>query len=198
MRISRVAHVILALSGHTGVGKDVIARYLIAKHAFIRVGFSDALKHEVATKLRRTLEAHIQQTFSWGLIEQLGMDRLVHRVVWERRTPVTRALLQEFGSEVRRADERDYWVRRTAEKVNDLPPSANVVLPDCRFENECRMVRALNGYLLKITRPGYFGDSHMSETSLNAWTDFDVVLVNNGTVEDLEDKVERWLTSVKA
>src|SRR3990167_6332471 len=180
------APVIVGISGHIGAGKDVVASYLQRTHDFTRVGWSDALKDEVATRLRRTLEAY--------LIERgvgPNMETSIRDALWTWRTPVTRALLQEYGSEGRRADDREYWVDRWEQRVT-LMRAARIITPDTRFPNEAQRIRDLGGYLLRVDRPGHEGDAHQSETSMDTWTDYDLVLHNVGTVTDLERQVEAW------
>ena len=182
--------VIIGIAGHIGSGKDTAAGYLLRAHGFTRVGFSDVLKDEVARKLRRTLAAYLVER---GVGPD--MNAAIRDVLWTNRTPVTRALLQEFGTEVRRADDPNYWVDRWEEKVTRLM-TGGVVAPDCRFRNEAQRVRDLGGYLLRIERPGHAGDSHASEHGLDGWTDWDAVIQNSGTVADLESMVAAWLTTV--
>ena len=65
--------------------------------------------------------------------------------------------------------------------------------------NEAECLRRLGGLLVKVVRPGRDGDGHASETELAAFTGWDLVLTNDGTLAELEVKTctvfEALLTS---
>jgi hypothetical protein len=63
-----------------------------------------------------------------------------------------------------------------------------VVVPDLRFRNEVEWLRRLGGLLVKVVRPRRDGDGHASETELTAFTGWDLVLTNDGTLAELEAK----------
>jgi len=90
--------------------------------------------------------------------------------VWEHKRPTVRRLLQEYGTEVRRHDDPDYWVKRYAEAATKLE---RVVTPDVRFLNEAAAVRALGGLVVRVVRPG-----HVSATKLERVVTPDVRFLN--------------------
>jgi len=71
----------------------------------------------------------------------------------------------------------------------------NWIITDMRFPNELEAVKAKDGITIRVTRPdskdGYkfFGDLHPSETALDD-AKFDYVIDNDGTIEDLIQKVK--------
>jgi hypothetical protein len=151
------------------------------------------LKYEVRTRLRGTLLAigkHVlppeatQEAWS----EAARLDWLIRR----KPEPV-RLLLQEFGSEVRRADAPDYWVDRWRAlwRAQGFPP---VVVPDCRYENELGALAGLSAALLRVDRPDLPDlDPHPSEHGWRGWTRWDRVLTNNSTVGALHASVlDAW------
>lgn len=79
---------------------------------------------------------------------------------------------------------------------------SGVVIPDCRFQNEFRRVKEEGGYIIRVKRfvnefPDKLDDSHISERDILAWDDdqFDNVIKNNGTVEELRAEVARQLNT---
>lgn len=186
---------ILGLAGATGSGKDTIARCLVTERGFTIHRFSDALKREVATTLSGTLDAYVREHFGAGLVEREGVDALVSRLLHHERTPVTRALLQEWGTDLRRAEDADYWVRHLTATLVDRNLFVPIAIPDVRFENEARLVRTLRGHLVRVHRPVNPSrpSSHISEMALARWGDWDHTFVNDGTIEDLEREVLQWL-----
>jgi hypothetical protein len=80
-----------------------------------------------------------------------------------------RALLQWWGSEYRRAQDPDYWVRKLEDTLISERAGVDVaVITDMRFPNEFELVQYLGGIPVRLDRPGYpDDDTHQSETALN-------------------------------
>jgi hypothetical protein len=190
--------VLIAISGAIGSGKSAIAEHLAAR-GFAVVAFADALREEVLARLPKTLEAlhDVERTRDY-YGDCTAPDACIRRMLYETKPRTFRALLQEYGSDVRRADDPDYWVKRWAQSVSSIAAGrpvgeCHVVAPDCRFPNEARTVREMGGALWKVERPGYAGSGHVSETALAHWFDYDAVIVNDGTLLDLHAQVDRLL-----
>lgn len=110
------------------------------------------------------------------------------------QTAVTvRRILQWWGTEYRRAEDPDYWTKAWGRKVEQLDlDHLHVLIDDVRFINELNVVKQHNGLIVKIERPGFDGaNNHASETSLDEYDDWDQVLLNDGTLDDFETKVEQ-------
>lgn len=85
----------------------------------------------------------------------------------------------------------DLWVDLTVRRAASL--AANGVLPlfqDVRYKNEMAAVRRMGGLVFSVVRPGteQFKGTHSSENDLNDAA-FDGVLVNDGTLADLEQRI---------
>ncbi len=109
------------------------------------------------------------------------------------QTAITvRRVLQWWGTEYRRAEDPDYWTKAWAKKVESFDLNAShILIDDVRFMNELDTVRAENGLIVKIERPGFNGaGNHASETSLDDYNDWNRVIVNAGTLEDLQRQIE--------
>ena len=168
---------VIGLAGHIGVGKSMIANYLVRKHGFHECSFSTALKWEVLRNFRRTLHAYVKLAHP-----TMPLNISVTHMLFDQRDEVTRALLQEYGTEVRRAQDPDYWVKlwRNSITVNYDRP---IVAADVRFPNEAEAIRREGGQVWLVTRPERVGDYHSSETSLVGWTEFDRYVRNEWTPE---------------
>ena len=180
---------VVGVSGKIGHGKDEVAKVLVER-GFVVVRFSDELKREVLQRLRRTLKEVVlaeDPRVPVDAGEGWWDARLAHEL-WSRKPPIIRKLLQEFGTEVRRADDPDYWCKKWYQVV--AGSCASVVAPDVRFENEARYVKMFNGRLVRVFRPGCDStDTHPSETALDGWSNWDAVIVNDGTLDDFREKV---------
>lgn len=103
-----------------------------------------------------------------------------------------RQLLQRLGTEFGRqqiAD--DVWIRCWEARVMR---QGDVVTDDVRFLNEAQAIKAGGGEMWKIIRPtaAHDGD-HASEGSLDNWDQFDVVIDNDGSLEQLRRKIDAAL-----
>jgi hypothetical protein len=110
------------------------------------------------------------------------------------QTSVTvRRILQWWGTEYRRAEDPDYWTKAWGRKIEQLDlDHLHVLVDDVRFSNELNVVKEHNGLIVKIERPGFDGaNNHASETSLDEYDDWDQILLNDGTLDDFEAKVEQ-------
>lgn len=83
-------------------------------------------------------------------------------------------------------------------KAEGLPASMNGgklvypnwIITDCRFPNEAEAVKSREGIIIRVNRTGVKAtNAHPSETSLDDW-DFDYVIDNDGSMEDLLEKVK--------
>lgn len=105
-----------------------------------------------------------------------------------------RRILQWWGTEYRRAQDPDYWTKAWGRKIEQLDLSrVHVLVDDVRFMNELEVIRAHGGRIVKIERPGFLGaNSHSSETSLDDFTEWDAVVINDGKLEELREKVAKF------
>ena len=83
------------------------------------------------------------------------------------KPPLIRALLQNYGTEVRRKENPDYWVNEWwgAYKMNYV--LKNVVVDDVRFLNEAKEIKSNYGTIIRIVRTDITsGGEHVSETEM--------------------------------
>ena len=209
---------IIGICGFIGSGKDTIADYLVNLHHFRRESVANTLKDAVAQVFgwdRTMLEGRTKQAREWReqvdpwWAERLGIPHLTPR--W---------ILQQWGTEVCRKNfHDDIWIASLENKLRNSKD--DVVISDCRFPNEIRAIKAAGGLVVRVVRgpePEWYdaavsvnrgpnGNStwalsgrrleqlgvHASETS---WvgTKFDVVLDNNGTLDDLYQQVKKLVS----
>jgi hypothetical protein len=73
----------------------------------------------------------------------------------------------------------------------------NWVITDTRFPNEAKAIKDAGGMVVRVERSGVKAtNAHPSETSLDNW-EFDYVIHNNKSVNDLSKEVKALLRSVK-
>jgi hypothetical protein len=83
-------------------------------------------------------------------------------------------LLQWWGTEYRRAQDPDYWVKKVQEKIYDF--HGVVLIADVRFQNEFSFIKEIGGALVNVSRLNADGSpfvspdrdpNHISENTLN-------------------------------
>jgi hypothetical protein len=194
---------IIGVCGFIGSGKDTIADYLVNFHEFRRDSFASTLKDAVSAVFgwdRELLEGRTKEAREWReQVDQWWADR----VGMPNLTP--RLMLQLWGTEVcREGFHDDIWIASLENKMRKSKDS--IVISDCRFPNEIKSIREAGGIVVWVQRgalPNWYDVAvnanagnpdaqqtlknigvHVSET---AWvgTDFDAVVDNNGSIEDL-------------
>ncbi len=103
-----------------------------------------------------------------------------------------RLVLQLLGTEGGRdVIHPNIWVNAT---LGDLKDTDYVIVTDTRFPNEVEGIKRKGGIVVKIIRPSIVSTStHPSEISLNDYTDWDYIIINDGTIQELEEKVLKML-----
>jgi len=198
---------IIGVCGFIGSGKDTVADYLTNFHGFRRESFAGSLKDAVANVFgwdRTMLEGRTKQAREWR--EQVD-PWWSKRLEMPHLTP--RWILQYWGTEVCRNGFHDnMWIAALENKLRTS--TDDVVISDCRFPNEIKSIKDAGGIIVCVERgirPHWYeiavqankGDPnaqdwlknekiHASETS---WvgTRFDRTFDNNGTIDDLFEKV---------
>lgn len=103
-----------------------------------------------------------------------------------------RQLLQCFGTEiVRGLFGNAFWAERAMKHTFD-----KMIITDLRFKVELEAVRKRNGLVLYIDNPNCIPEQHASESEVLEMKDnhdFDFIIENNGTLEDLFNKIVKWM-----
>lgn len=206
---------IIGVCGFIGAGKDTVADYLVNLHGFRRDSFAGSLKDAVSAVFgwdRVLLEGRTKHSREWReQPDAWWSDRLGRSV-----TP--RWILQQWGTEVcRRGFHDDIWIASLENKLRSCQD--DVVISDCRFPNEIQAIKSAGGIVIWVQRgplPEWYQCAltqnitheddlwilddneqlmehrypavHASEFG---WigTEFDSVLDNNGTMDELYDQL---------
>lgn len=155
------------------------------------------LAHILAAKHDMSVEH--AEFFVGRLLDQVRMTHSLHS---RSRTEVVRQALQRLGTDVRRSQDPEYWVKLALKPaVETLAQGRSVFFTDARFPNEvehasllgartCRLdiSRAVQADRLRgrdgIAVPSEETLTHLSETSLDDYAGFDIRVSNDGTLEE--------------
>ncbi len=175
---------LIGLSGYARSGKDTVAETLAA-HGYKRMAFADPMREALYT-LNPNVDVEGYR---------MTLQQAVNGMGWEALKDLSnelRPLLQRFGTEVcRHLFGQDIWVETAMRQYRyHTKWGESVVFADVRFPNEADAIRKAGGQVWRIERPGVEpANSHSSEHALDLYN-FDHVIVNDGTLADLEKKVE--------
>lgn len=124
-------------------------------------------------------------------VDILGLDQAKNEI------PQVRKILQTFGTDViRNYVGADFWVDRVRERAehaiqNNIP----YVITDIRFPNEAKLIKDLNGHIVRIERPSQKSkDQHQSETHISSLP-VDHIIYNNSTISHLHQKMLDFATN---
>lgn len=178
---------IIGILGKAGSGKDTIADYLSKKYNFKKIALADPIKRLVKD------------------VFVLDDKTVYDRVAREQSLPQwkewsVRKLLQYIGTELfRRNIDDSIWVKSLWFRVSE-DANSDYAVPDIRFPNELNYLLKACPYFysIKIKRNGCEGNIGLKGHESEAYDlDADFVLENNGSFEELYEKIDVILGEIK-
>jgi len=136
-----------------------------------QVNFKDGLITEIKEKFPDLLRAIADKEYTEHFGGQID-------ALFVNKPPLIRALLQNYGTEVRRGDNPNYWIQKYGTTIDKIPLGKNILTDDVRFKNEAETVKFWDGILIHITRTDLQNtDTHQSETEqVSIQCDHEIVL----------------------
>ena len=216
----------IGLAGAAGSGKSSAAEYLVERYGFIHFSFSDALYREVAEAFglenedllrdRATKEVEtpllalsecrnreFADLCAWAQCDATRRQ-LAGGYMAEFAAPRSpRLILQRWGTNYRRAQDPDYWIKKAEawlETILQAAPYPELrpqlfVCSSVRFENEREWIKDPNGSIWHLRRfnaaPVH---AHESENELPV-LEGERVIYNNYTLDYLHRGVDQLLSS---
>ena len=165
---------LLGLTGLAGSGKDTLADGLLHDYEGRKIAFAGPLKEACQTLFVLT-DAQLH-------------DRDAKEAVDTRWGRSPREIFQFVGTDLlRNLFDTEIFIKTARIRIESLRDTdLLVIVTDCRFENETRLIRELGGtviHLRRSQRPAV--RDHESERGLDVNPDSDRTLWNDGTVEEL-------------
>lgn len=170
---------LIGLGYRKGSGKDTVADILInhfGEDNMTRLPWAGTLKE--ACKI----------IFGWDDTHVYGDMKEEHDGYWGM-TP--RHALQQVATELFRNWMPDIWIKANVRKIMyERDHGRHVVISDVRFLNEIEVIKRMGGEVWLIDRPEVVNhDEHASETELDKFYEWDKIIVNDGTIDQLKTKV---------
>lgn len=188
---------LIALSGRKNSGKSTISNYLVNNEGFSKISFADYLKELIINVFlidkSYLYDQNLKELKCFNFVTDLNFYKKISKYVSEDVTYLfnkiinintSRELLQFIGTDILRAHDENFHVKKTLLKIqNNL--NTNFVCDDVRFKNELLGLKSLNAEEYFIIRPYNWNVSnHASEISIN-WFDINKIIINNNDVNIL-------------
>ncbi len=180
---------VIGVFGNMNSGKDTAAGAL--------TDYRDYATQSLAAPMK----AFAQQLMGFT-VDQLYGPSESRNAVDPRWGVSPRHMLQTMGTDwMRNMVHEDVWINFALDQLSEWRWEG-AVIPDARYENEVRRIREFGGYVVKVTRPGAIRSSYMDHASEKDQfripdSFFDLVIVNDGTVDELREKILEFENTVK-
>lgn len=185
----KMSKILIGIHGKPRAGKDTVAKRLVSKYKLLQYGPSFPVKKATAAMFE--------------IDEQLLWDDKTKDLMDEYWGISYREMAQKVGKESSRdVFGDDFWMRHVdlmwTRIQNELPYNnyedlsyGGMLLADIRYANEVAWVKRNGGLVIFVTRENrdyVANESHPAEQGLDLSL-ADVVIPNNGTIEELHAKV---------
>lgn len=179
---------IIGLTGAAGCGKDTVARHLMVDPSWSKYAMATPLKTGLSVMFNIPYKDIENPTLKNSPNYKFGRS--------------IRYMAQTLGTEWGRnliAD--DVWVQLAKENITNIlrDGTSNVVITDCRFDNEAELVHDLGGIVIKIERSynphtSYVVSggaiAHSSESGIS-FDKIDFIVHNNWSVPMLMEEIDK-------
>ena len=216
---------IIGINGKIGAGKDTVGTIiqgliLTNKNQFFEIKkFGGKLKQIASILTGIPVKKFEDQEFKtnlldaqWGTVQDIPLNSIPPFADMQFNVMMTvREFLQKLGTEaMRNGLHKNVWVnalfadykeyRRKVEDEEYVKEYPNWIITDLRFPNELDSVEKRDGITIRVTRSDEKNKNtaklHPSETALDKAV-FDYEIVNDGTMEELVQKVREILIEEK-
>jgi len=208
---------IIALSGKMRRGKDTVAEYLEKKYSFQKVAFGNKLKDicmNYDNKAKKNREMW-NYSIAKDLYPDCNQDKAAEKVdklmqniqpgTWKKlkyeecygeKTEFSRRVMQQIGEGARNVLKQDKcWVHYLLRSCQQK--GGRFAICDMRYRNEAFEVILASPEHQQVWRierdmPKMSGANHISETDLDEFP-FEVIIQNDGTIEELYEQVDSYI-----
>ncbi|HUW48078.1 hypothetical protein E4H12_15655 [Candidatus Thorarchaeota archaeon] len=172
--------VLIGIHGKPRAGKDTLAKFLKEKYVLLQYGPSVPVKEATAAMFDVPVECFYDDAVKDTVNKFWGISY--------------REMAQKVGKESSRdIFGEDFWMRHVEKVLTEIPEGFNgLVFADIRYANEVDWIKKHGGLVIFVTREFrsfVANEEHAAERGLPLDL-ADVVLPNNGTIQELYDKAD--------
>jgi len=151
------------------------------------------------TPLPEQWDCYIDKTGKIVSQNQYKAMPIYDKVDCARRKMTPRLMMQLVATECfRNIIHPETWIISTMSSIMS-DQSHNHIITDVRFHNEADTIKQNGGIIIKINRPSEEDNNHTheSETQISTYDKYDYIIDNEGSINDLIDKIKNVLISEK-
>lgn len=183
---------IIGLGHYSRTGKDTFANYLLDHLARLGV---NARKMPFAWKLKQICH----DLYAWDGLREPEFYETPEGEKFRDiplptigKTPVQ--LWVDMGTPaVRQNVYEDTWIDFVLRGDHGVDV---LVVPDCRFVNECAAIKGAGGTIIKVVRPGFGPRPTVADRALVGWDGWDFVFGGSGRLSELSDRAYQLAASI--
>jgi hypothetical protein len=181
---------VIALTGPKGSGKDTVGALI--KETYKQydpetIAFADPVKQAV----RHIFNLGDESAYSYDRLKRATLKLKDEECFY---TIEGRRLVREIGMLMRSYDEKQF-TQYVFDTINKHPDRLWIIT-DMRFDNEyCFVKNRLNAKMIKIIRPKYDYDGHITERAFDDHL-VDKVLMNDGDLQYLKYRTASVMSSI--
>ncbi len=194
----------IAITGKANSGKNTLSKLIHAEMNDIStfgnvsveyIAFADPIKEMAKLMFPHLPKKHLFGSSKYRALPIPG--------AFKNGQPLTvRQLLIDLGTGVGREYNETTWLdafdhrfKKAESQKKDL-----VIVTDVRFRNEFNHLKKMGFYQIRLTRDLQLKIDHSSETNQDSIKDeeFDYIINNNGTLQDLQTKVEEIVNELRS
>ena len=169
---------IFIISGKARSGKDTLS-------SFLKSEFNKMNKKVIILQFSKYIKEYAMNVSDWD-----GRDETKPR-----------EMLQFIGTElIRNQIDENFFIDRM---IGDIKVYSYfydiIIISDARLVKEIEIIKSKFKYVttINVVRPSFVSElteeqkNHLTEVSLDGFNDYDIVIVNDGDIKDLENKVSK-------
>lgn len=179
---------IIGFTGLAQSGKSTASSYLENNFDFIKVNFKAAIIDEIKSTFPDFLNKEAE-------IHKCSIDNL-----FATKPGSFRQFLQNYGTDLRRKSDNDYWVNMWMAKANNtfIATNKNIVVDDVRFLNEAKAIKKFGGIIIRVIKEGQEIESdHPSEVEMGDISVDYTITAKEGNIEGLCFDLKRIYGSIE-
>lgn len=174
---------LIGLYGDSRCGKDTVAEILVRKHGFSQRVMADPIR-EILLRIDPLVEDIVAARPLSSVVNRYGWDEV------KKLYPESVDYMINLGQAARDIIAPDVWLAPVMRNLDE-----RTVISDIRQPNEYDAIRYYGGQVWKIVREGTVprGMDRLLEDR-----EFDAVIYNNSTIDELKAQVERLINDPEA
>lgn len=150
--------------------------YVLSLSRFDLTSFAEKLKGMASILCDTEYDKYENEEFKESIDELTNMSN--------------RQVLQRIGETMRNIFGEDIWIKSLFNKFDSkFEKGGHIIITDVRYKNEADYIKNKGGILIRINRNTRYNDNHISEIDLDDYEKFDYIVDNNGTINQLIDKI---------